>query len=248
MVCDSRFAAPNALNHPDEELLSSRRLGEGGRLGSESPVTDFVFSPNFKLLRFENQPPDFDSFREGFSFSSGGSTTGRVGGDNGVEGDSGVWIIGGSGGTGGGASPEATGCSNSDGEEVDKWGERSVPERFLSAVWDDAVFGRTASVDEGARRRVFRSLVPKCGVDGVVGVSCTAASSGAGGVSSIWGGDRGRGSGIGPSSGGNSCARPGGGPMSLFIGEHGAICSTSRWEGEASGTPVASGCRKPSSA
>lgn len=191
--CDSRVDEPNDLNQPDEDPDSSRRLGDGGaRIGRVSSAVVFVFSPNFKLLRL-NHPPDLDSFRVGFSFSSGGGSATAGLGDNGVEGDSGVCIIGGSGGTGGGTSAKLAACPARDGDEADGRGDRSIPERLFSTDWDEAVLGRAASVEEGARRRVFRSFVPKLGMDGdgmadgVVGVSCAAASKVAEEVSMTWG-------------------------------------------------------------
>lgn len=192
-TCDSRVEEPNDLNQPDDDPDSSRRLGEGGTISGTSPAAVFVFSPNFKLLRLVNHPPDLDSFRKGFDLSSGADGPDGGVGERGVDGDSGVWIIGGSGGTGGGTSAKVATCPDRDGEEADGRGERSIPDRLLSTDCDEAVLGRAASEVEGARRMVFNSFAPKLGMDGdgtmdgVVGVSCAAASNVAG-VVSMFGG------------------------------------------------------------
>lgn len=160
---------------------------------SGTSLAAFVLSPIFRLLRFVNHPPDLDSFLVGFNLSSAGGIPDMGVGERGVEGVSGVCIIGGSGGTGGGASAKVAACPASDGDDAEGRGERSIPERFLSTDCDEEVLGRAASVEEGARRRVFKSFVPKLGRDGddmaegVVGDSCAAASTVIGEVSMLGG-------------------------------------------------------------
>ena len=133
------------------------RLGDGGN--RRTSLVDDCFlglSPSFKLLRLENHPPGLDG---SFFALSGGALTGGIG--------SGVLIVGGNGGIGGGGSEgDRLSLSDSEGDEAEGRGERSDPDRLFSvplALLD--ALGRGSDA-EGARRIVLKNLDPKPGDDG----------------------------------------------------------------------------------
>lgn len=127
------------------------------------------FSVNRMLLRFPNQPPrDFDltSFSFSFSFSSFSSFSGSVAWAIAIWGvTTGVWMLGGRGGMGGGSSLAAESILlTNDGTDADVRGDLSTCLRgSFPLVAGLAGIGTPAHVlvIDGCRRRVLNTLLPK---------------------------------------------------------------------------------------